>query len=205
MGQDPLHAGQGDTNMVEAAKQSAPKKNDKGSNPSNENIGNNAPSNLNVPTGKQFRALARLVAHKFTLNVNSEKQNRQVSLRFQIEGGPYDSQMFTYGPKSLTDKTKPIVRAAYRAMGWNGQGNPAKMDAQRFHTQVEVTVIEQKWTDAKGDERVGMKVEFVDPLIRTTSPELVPNQIEELNEFFASDSSGESDYDQSMEDERSSS
>lgn len=177
------------------------KKNDKAAAPSNPGMGGAAnASNLNTPTGKQFRALARLIAHKFTVNVNSEKQNRQVSLRFQIEGGPYDSQMFTYGPKSLTDGTKPIVRAAYRAMGWNGQGNPAKMDAHRFRMPVEITVIEQKWHDAKGDERTGLKVEFVDPLIKTNSPVLVSAQIEELNEFFAT--GGDDDYDQSAGDEQ---
>lgn len=185
--------------MVEATNS---KKNDKTSNTVESNAGN--VSNLNTPTGKQFRALARLIAHKFTLNVNSEKQNRQVSLRFQIEGGPYDGQMFTYGPKSLTDKTKPIVRAAYRAMGWNGQGNPAKMDAHRFRMPVEVTVVEQKWHDSKGDERVGMKVEFVDPLVKTNSPELVPAQLEELSDFFAVDGGDSSDYDESVGDERSS-
>ena len=157
-------------------------------------------SNFNTPTGKQFRALARLVAHKFTLNINSEKQNRQVSLRFQIEGGPYDGQMFTYGPKSLTDKTKPIVRSAYRSMGWNGQGNPAKMDAHRFRSPVEVTVVEQKWTDVKGDERTGMKVEFVDPLVKTNSPELVGTQIDDLNDFFVVGDDG--DYDASAGDEQ---
>ncbi|MDB4998275.1 MAG: hypothetical protein JWM74_5707 [Myxococcaceae bacterium] len=132
----------------------------------------------------QFRAIARLVEHRFSINENSQARNRQVTLRFQVEGGPHDGRCFSFGPTSLTPGTKPKVRAAYFAMGWNGQGNPAQQDAMRFRRQVEITVKENRWTDDRGRPATALKVEFIDPLIKSKSPALDAQGLDDLGDFF---------------------
>lgn len=132
------------------------------------------------------KEVACLIGHEFALNANGEKQHPQVTLKFRVEGGPRDGQTFEYGPKSLTEGTKPQVRNAYLAMGWTGKGNPAKMGHEHFARTVEIAIDLEEWETDKG-KASALRVQFVNPLLRTNGPILSLAERDRLAGFFGDD------------------